>query len=565
MSGPLLTVLPLGSKCEDGSVSVAPDPSARSKEAGAERSSARGAFTLMIGTLASRVTGLLRNSILTQFFPAGVSDAFLTAFRVPNLFRELLAEGALTNSFVPVYSRLRGEEKRRLSGALLGLLALVNGLLMLLAYALAPILARLLIGDPDIVDVELTTRLIRIVFPFLPAISFSALAMGILNAEERFVAPAWAPVALNVVTVTLMALFPGQAVMLTLAHVVGGVGQLLVQLPALARFGFLPRMKALWHPALAGVLLLMLPFAFTTSGRQLLNVLASNLVTDLFTGAQNAFVNADLFLSLMLGLFSISPALAYYSRLSVQAAERPESFGPTLVEGLRLIAFLTVPAGLGLALFAGPAVSAAFNWRSLLGEPLDTARLLGSIRATAPLGLAVFPIGMFNLLIRTFYIRRHVVTPVVIVLGTLTLQGALYLLLVGPLGIAGLSWGAVVAAWVQLGVTVLIVRRRETLQLSRLLPAVARMWLAGLLAGVLAALVLGAGPLVNLLGPLFGPPWAAREAGAWTGGGWFGLEWVDSLATLAAGGGLFCLVYAVASRLLGIKEMSSLFSRSRRR
>src|SRR5690554_6819349 len=130
------------------------------------RSTRRGALTLMIGTLASRVTGLVRNSLLAQFFPTAVLDAFVTAFKVPNLFRELLAEGALTNSFIPVYKRLSPDDARRLSGALLALLTLANGLLMVGAYLAAPLLARLLISDPANVDVELTTRLIRIVFPF---------------------------------------------------------------------------------------------------------------------------------------------------------------------------------------------------------------------------------------------------------------------------------------------------------------------------------------------------------------------------------------------------------------
>ena len=142
----------------------------------------------MIGTLASRVTGLVRNSLLAQFFPTGVIDAFVTAFKVPNLFRELLAEGALTNSFIPVYKGLAPTEQRRLSGALLALLTVANGVLMLGVFLAAPLLARLLISDAGNVDVQLTTELIRIVFPFLPAISFSALAMGILNAEERFLA-----------------------------------------------------------------------------------------------------------------------------------------------------------------------------------------------------------------------------------------------------------------------------------------------------------------------------------------------------------------------------------------
>jgi putative peptidoglycan lipid II flippase len=521
-------------------VLVDPAASESSVDAGprpARRSSAHGALTLMIGTLASRVTGLLRNSIITQFFPAGVSDAFLTAFKVPNLFRELLAEGALTNSFVPVYRRVGEAERRRLAGALLGLLALLNGVLMLLAFLSAPLLARLLIGDPDLVDVELTTRLIRIVFPFLPAISFSALAMGILNAEERFLAPAWAPVMLNVVTVILMALFPGQALMLTLAHVLGGVAQLLVQVPALARNRLLPAVRSFWHPALAGVLLLMVPFAFTTGGRQLLNVLASNLVTDLFTGAQTAFTNADLFLSLMLGLFSISPALAYYSRLSAHAADEPEAFGPTLTEGLRLIALLTVPAGLALLLLAAPAVEVAFNWRALFGEPLDDARLLGSIAATAPLGLAVFPIGMFNLLVRTFYIRRRVAVPVLVVLATLAFQGALYLLLVGPYGLAGLSWGAVIAAWTQFLVTLSLVSRRERVPLADLMSLLRSVWLAAGSAFAAALLAL------SLVRPTEG---------------WFG-----AVLELAVGGAVFGAAYLALGLLLGVRELRALLQRAR--
>src|SRR5690554_6056700 len=258
------------------------------------RSTRRGALTLMIGTLASRVTGLVRNSLLAQFFPTAVLDAFVTAFKVPNLFRELLAEGALTNSFVPVYKGLSPTEQRRMSGALLALLTLANGVLMLGAFLAAPLLARLLISDAGNVDLELTTQLIRVVFPFLPAISLSALAMGLLNAEERFLAPAWAPVALNVVTAALMAMFPAQATMLAVAHVLGGLAQLVVQVPALARAGLLPRPRIPWHSALTGVALLMVPFAVTTSGRQVVNVVASNVVTGIDAGAQGAFYLADL-------------------------------------------------------------------------------------------------------------------------------------------------------------------------------------------------------------------------------------------------------------------------------
>ena len=496
------------------------------------RSTRRGALTLMIGTLASRVTGLVRNSLLAQFFPTSVIDAFVTAFKVPNLFRELLAEGALTNSFIPVYKGLAPAEQRRLSGALLALLTLANGVLMLAAFLAAPLLAHLLISDAGNVDLELTTQLIRIVFPFLPAISFSALAMGILNAEERFLAPAWAPVALNVVTVTLMALFPGQAVMLALAHVFGGLAQLLVQLPALARSGLLPKPSALWHPAMGEVLLLMVPFTFTAGGRQVLNVVASNVITGIDAGAQGAFYLADLFLSLLLGLFSISPALAYYSRLSQHAATQDEAFAPTLVEGLRFITFLTVPAGLALTLLAAPSVDAVYNWRSLLGAPMDADLRAFTIAATLPLGLAVFPIGAFNLLVRAFYVRRSVRTPVLMVLGFLTLQGLLYVLLSRPYGIAGVSWATVIAAWTQLLVAAVLVARRERFGLAEWARQAARVGLAALVAAVAAAAVL---------------TWVPLPAG-----------WYGQIGRLALGGVTVVLVYLGLGAVLRIPELGAL-------
>lgn len=502
-------------------------------------SSRRGALTLMGGTLASRVTGLLRNSLLAQFFPTAVLDAFVTAFKVPNLFRELLAEGALTNSFVPVYQRLEPAQRRSMTGALLALLVLVNGVLMLLALWLAPVIAGVLIAPGGNVDVELTTRLIRIVFPFLPAVSLAALAMGILNAEERFFAPAWAPVALNVVTVSLMAVFPGHAEVLALAHVLGGLAQLIVQVPALVRNGYLPRLGSLWHPALGSVLLLMVPFALTASGRQVLNVVASKVITGIDAGAQGAFYLADLFLSLLLGLFSISPALAYYSRLSKQAVSEPAAFAPTLAEGLRFIALLTVPAGLGLWLLAGPATDVVYNWRSLFGQSMDAGVRAYTIAATAPLGLAVFPLGAFNLLVRTFYIRRAVLVPVAVVLSFLTVQGVLYALLAEPFGIAGVAWATVIVAWAQLFVTLALVARRERFGAPDYLLGALKAWAAGLIATAAAWLLLYA------LGP----------ASAWSG----------QLLRLAAAGGLLMVGYLSLAHLFGLSEARRLVAKLLRR
>jgi len=513
---------------------------AKPEVAAAERSSRRGAFTLMGGTLASRVTGLVRNSLLAQFFPTSAVDAFVTAFKVPNLFRELLAEGALINSFVPVYKRLHPADARRLAGAALSLLFLLNGLLLLGAYLAAPLLARLLIADAGHVDVELTTRLIRVVFPFLAAISLSALAMGLLNAEERFSAPAWAPVAMNVVTAGLMALFPGQAVTLALAHVLGGAAQLAVQVPALARAGLLPRPRFPWHPALTGVALLMVPFAVTTSGRQVVNVVASNVVTGIDAGAQGAFYLADLFLGLSLGLFGTSPALAYYSRLSAHAAKGDDdAFAASLGEGLRLIAAMAAPAGLALAVLAPQVVDVVYNWRSLLGQPMDAGLRAYTVAATAPLGLAVFPLAAHALLVRTFYVRGRVGAPVAVSLVSLTLQAALYYALARPFGVAGVGAAVAVAGWAQLLLTAAFVARRE-----RFSPGA----FAGHAARALAAAAVAAAAAYGAVLVLPAPD-----------------TWAGSVVKLVVGGAVFVAAYAAAAAVLGLPEVAALRERFTRR
>ena len=496
----------------------------------------------MGGTLGSRVTGLLRSAVLFQFFDAGVTGAFLVALRIPNLFRELLAEGALTNAFVPIYKSLNPAEAKGLSSALLSLLLLVNSLLVLLAVWAAPWIVDLLLGSGGNVDRELTVTLTRIVFPFLTAISLSALAMGILQAEERFFAPAWAPVALNVVTVVLMLLFPGQAVPLAVAFVLGGVVQFAVQIPSLVRSNLLPRLGAWWHPELAAVLVLMGPFAFTTGARQFLNLAAVRVLAALPDAASSvtAFEGANLFMSLALGLFSISPALAYYSRLSADAVGAPESFPHTLLSGVKLISFLTVPAGLALLLLAAPAVQSVLNWMSAVRPTggMEPAVVRLSVLALAPLGLAVFPVGVSNLLIRTFYVRRRIRTPVVISFVFILLNALLYFVLARPLGIAGLSWATVIVGWGQFVTLLVVVSRAERFDLPAFLSHALRVWLA---AGVAA----GATGLA-----LWGVPFPA---------GWWGF-----FAQACVGVGVLGSVYAGMSLLLGLPELAGLRGRLKR-
>lgn len=486
----------------------------------------------MVGTLASRVTGLLRGALFVQLFSPAVTDAFNVALRVPNLFRELLAEGALTSAFVPAYKALPRDEAKRLAGALFSLLLVANAVLLLVAVWAAPGIVDLLVADDAQIDVPLTIALTRAVFPLLGALSFSALAMGVLNAEERFFAPAWAPVALNVVTTVLMLAFPERALMLSVAFVLGGVAQLLAQLPPLVRAGLLPRFGVWGHPGLRGVLLLSVPFTFTTGARQLLNLVSSRLLTSLQLGSVTAFANADLFLSLALGLFSISPALAYYSRLAAQTRD-PEGFRTTLSAGLGLITFLSVPAGLFLTFYAGPVVVVVLDWLPLSGgSGMDAGVRTLSAAALLPLGLAVFPVGLSNLLVRTFYVRGSVRPPIVISVAYTGLSALLYAALAPQYGVAGLSWGAAVAGWVQVAVLLVWVGRRERFGLETLVRQTGKVWGAALVAVSLG--------------------WMAAGAVSLPGGWWGGV------LELTLGGGVGIILYVALCVRLKVPEVGRL-------
>jgi putative peptidoglycan lipid II flippase len=501
-----------------------------------KRAVGRSAVTLMIGTLASRISGFLRQSLLTQLFSKDITDAFLLAQRVPNLFRELLAEGALTNSFIPVYKSLSKQEAKKLSAALLGLLVAVNAVLLIVTYISTPWIVELFLTENGNINRDLVTTLVRIVFPFLTTISLSAWAMGILNAEEAFFAPAWAPVALNVVAVILMLLFPQNAVMLGVGLVLGGFMQFVVQLPALFKRKLFS-LSGLWHPHLAGVLLLMIPSAFTTGGRQIVQIITANILDTLPKGSVTAFANADLFVGLVSGLFAVSPTLAYYSRLSDNAINAPEKFRDTLLSGLRFIAFLILPAGLLLSVLARPMIETLFSWTTLLGRAgTDPDVINYSVITLVPLGLAMFPMGLNTLLIRTFYIRKRVTTVVLITVFYLALQALLSYVFAARLGIVGLSWANVVGQWVQFALLLVFVSRLEHFDVSKL---AAQVWRATLAAG-LATLAVYA---LSFL------PWSN--------------SWWSWVAQTVFGLGIFAGVYGLVSFLLGIEEVRQLVKRLR--
>jgi putative peptidoglycan lipid II flippase len=513
-----------------------------------ERSAARGALVVMGGTLASRVTGLLREILTVALFPVRATDAFRIAWVIPNLFRELLAEGALTNAFVPIAQGLQGRDRRAFAGAMLSLLTLVNALLLALAWWLAPQVVDLLLASSANVDRDLAITLLRLTFPVLAAISASALAMGVLQASERLWAPAWAPVALNVVAMLAMLIAPGEATALAWGVVLGGVLQALVQWPVMLRAGLAPLWARFWHAAMPAALGLMLPFAFTTGARQLLNVVAQRLVSNdaLFpAGAVTAYALAAMLFSLVLGLFAISPAVAFYARLGndaarAQAGAPATAFRETLGDGVRFILTLTLPLGALTFAFAGDAVGAVFQVLTPAAGQGVAIALAGV--TLAPLGFALPATGLVNFLLRPFYVRRRVRAPVAVSVAFTAMTGALYLLWAPRYGLAGLSWATAVAMGVQALVLLVWLRRSEGLALRPLANLTLR-----LLAASLPAVA------------------AARGLANWAQSTWSLEGWLASLSALAlgatVGGGGFVLL----ARWLRVPEVERVLLRFRPR
>jgi putative peptidoglycan lipid II flippase len=486
----------------------------------------------MGGTLASRFSGLAREVLMVALFPVRATDAFRIAWAVPNLFRELLAEGALTNAFVPIYQRLRGPDRRDFASAMAAVLALVNGVLLALALLVAPSVVDLLLASASNVDRELAITLLRFTFPVLGAISFSALAMGILQAEERFFAPAWAPVALNLAAILAMLVAPGEPQVLALGVVVGGVAQALVQWPAMVRSRLAPRMGRWWHPAMPAALSLMAPFAFTAGARQLLNVVAQRIVSNelLFpAGAVTAYALAAMLFSLVLGLFAISPATAFYARLGNLAASGSEAFTATLAAGARFILFLTVPVGTLTYLFADPAVRAIFELlRPAAGQ---TVAIELAAQATAPLGVALPAAGLVNYLLRPFYVRQRVWGPVALTVIFSVVTATLYLWLTPHFGIAGLSWAMAVSMSLQTLVLLYWLRRSEGLDLRGFAGQAVRVGFAALVAGMSAR------ALVGLWLPMVSWP-----------------SWWLAVATLLFAGSVALVLYAAIAYALKVPE-----------
>lgn len=458
----------------------------------------RNVLTVMSGTLASRVLGFIRQVIFNNLFSGSLKDAFNVAYSVPNLFREVLAEGAITNALIPVLKLQQPREAERFARRFGGLLLGVNLALLGLGFLLAPWVVNVLVAPGSPIDRPMAIYLTRLALPFLTFISMGSLFSALLQSEERFFAPSYAPVLFNVGAILLMALWPGNPAALGLSVTVGGLLQAVIQLPYLRGFG----LELAWHPAITSALRLILPFTFTTAIRQAATLVMVRILSTYPTAALTGYYNASIIFQMSLGLLAISPALAYYPRLAQQVADHDwERFRDTLRSALERTGVLLGLAAALLVALAPWITGTFFAW----SRQFSAGNYAFTSAALAALGYAVLPWGMNTLLLRAHYARTEVVHAVQVTVLVFTVNILGYLLF-SPLGMFRLN---LVTAFAGLLGTVLYTIRLNlagVLSARRLLALVLRLAVAAagsaIVAHQLAAVVGPAGSAFASAPPL---------------------------------------------------------------
>ena len=405
-------------------------------------------------TLLSRFTGLARESIKATAFGAGTSmDAFEAAFRLPNLLRRMFAEGAFSQAFVPIvaeYHRRRGEaETRGLVARVAGLLALVLIVISVVGIVAAPWLVYLLASGfaktPG--KLELTTQMIRIMFPYILFISLTSLAAGVLNVYHRFAMPAFTPVLLNLAVIgAAIFLAPycdPPVVALAWGVAIGGVAQLVFQLRPLAKIAMLARPRIDWRdPGVRRVLRAMGPAVVGVSAAQISALINTQFAAWLGDGRISWITYADRLMEFPSALLGVALGTVLLPSLAKHHSDaNPGEYSALLDWGLRLACLLSLPAAVALWLLALPMVSTLYQYGKFsINDALQTRDAL--------LGYSVGLLGIIlvKILAPGFYARQMMKTPVKVAFATVLVTQAVALTLMWRIGHAGLTLATSIGA-----------------------------------------------------------------------------------------------------------------------
>ena len=436
----------------------------------------RSSVVVSLMTMLSRIFGLARDMVIAYFFGAAAgADAFFLAFRIPNFFRRLFAEGAFAQAFVPVLTDYKEnrtpEEVRSLIGKSAGSLGVILALLTVVgvlgAAAVIGVFAPGFVYHGDMGKFDLAVDMLRLTFPYLFLISMTALSGAVLNTYDRFAVPSFTPVLLNIsliASAVLLRPYLNVPVMaLAWGVLIAGVAQLTFQLPFLARENLLPMPSVDFEdPGVKRIGWLMLPAIFGASVSQINLLVDTLLASFLETGSLSWLYYSDRLLELPLALFGITIATVILPSLSREhTTKSSDAFSGTLDWALRLVLLFGVPATVALVYLAEPLIAALFYQGELTAR--DVAMSGSSLAAY---GVGLLGHMMIKVLAPGYFARQDTRTPVRYGIFALVANIVLNFVLVWQFKHVGLAMATSISAFFNAGLLLLGLLRADVLRLS---------------------------------------------------------------------------------------------------
>jgi putative peptidoglycan lipid II flippase len=422
-------------------------------------------------TMLSRVTGLLRESLFARAFGASAyTDAFIVAFRLPNLLRRLFAEGAFSQAFVPILTEYKSQQGEAATKTLVDHVATsllwATLLTSIVGIVAAPALLLMISGKPDHPDAfDASVIMTRMMFPYIACMSFVALAGGILNTWRQFKIPAFTPVLLNLsfifASLVLVDYLEQPIYAMAIAVCVGGLLQVGIQVPALMKIGMLPRISinplaGLRDPGVRRMLRKMGPAVFAVSAAQISLLINTGIAARLAEGSVSALQYADRLMEFPTAMLGVALGTVLLPNLAKANAEGDTGeYSALLNWGLRLTFLLALPAAVGMAALAEPMIATLFHYGKFTTQAVYNSSLPLMAYSAGLVGII-----LVKTLAPAFYARQDIRTPVRIAMGVLVATQLMNLLFVPYLGVAGLALSIGLGACINAGFLYAGLRRR---------------------------------------------------------------------------------------------------------
>ncbi|RJQ51341.1 MAG: murein biosynthesis integral membrane protein MurJ [Nitrospiraceae bacterium] len=515
-----------------------------------KRNITKAAGLMSAATFISRILGYVKDMILAVLFGAtGLSDTFFVAFRIPNLLRELFAEGSMSSAFIPVLTEYQtkhgAEEAKRLVRTTFTAILIIVGAICIAGIIFAPAIVTAIapgfLKTPG--KFSLTVMLTRTMFPFLLFVSLAALVMGALNTRRIFFVPALAPAILNIVTIAVVLLLayrieqPIAAVAIGVA--LGGFVQFAFQLPSFFRNGYsLKPEYGFSHPGLKKMSLLVLPATMGMAVTQINIFISTILASYLQEGSITYLYYSMRLIQFPVGIFGVAMGMAVLPALSSHAAKGEiDNLRSDFSFALRMLFFMTVPAMARLIALRGPIVNILFQ-----RGRFEYAATLGTADALLFYSFGIWAIVGVRIVTAGFYSMQDTKTPVKIAVIAMITNIALSLVLLGPMKHSGLALANAAAASVNFCVLFFMLRKK--------LGSIDGRKIAGSFMKISAA-----SAVTGLMG------WSIIRGDMWTQSGMIA-EKAGALAGVTA---LYLTVYFLIMHLLGSEELKYLVRMYRER